>query len=186
MLRKITSLVALGASFTLAFELAASSAAKAARITYDFQAIPESGPLQSNTAAGFFSYDDETTPTVDPFFGTFFSVSELQFDFLGMTYTQADATAPIEVAFGPTTGTASSNLLGLSYFTPQLFVQPGFASASAPDHGFTYDVGGMQGTGSISYTLRQDPQDPQAVPGPSLVFGLGGLALASWRKRARV
>ncbi len=183
MSNKFTSLLALGAGFAIA--LAASGTAQAAQFTYDFSAKADSGPFAGEMAKGFFSFNDDEPPARTDSSSNFYSLSQAEVKYAGTTYTLADADAPIEAA----TSLADGTFLGLSYTSTTLPVSVVSGLTNANQGFFTYEAYGESGTGSFSYSLREDqppesvPESSESVPEPSVLIGLGLMSAAFLMKK---
>lgn len=169
------------ATSSLLLSLAVIDARPAEAVSFDFNGEIESGALVGETFQGSFSYDESlVTGTGDTFFQEYIPVSNLEFDFLGTTFTETDGFP--EVAFD------GNNLTGLSFNVNNAtagniqldfsFV-PGFFDIS--ESFFTYSpTNGFGGTGSVTFTQQVDV--PQSIPEPttilatSLALGIGALS----------
>ena len=165
------------ATASLAFGLALinTNPTQAATITYDLQVSIDSGPLLNETYFGSFSFDDLTLTGVGD---EFLPVTNLEFNFLGTDYTEADDAFGAEVEF------FDGDFLGLSFSTDATFsFVPGFFALD--EAFFTYDLVQGVGTGDIAYSLRPS-QPPQSTPEPNSIMsllGLGTLVASSLLKR---
>ena len=137
----------------------ASLGAQAA--TFNFSGVTDSGPNIGVAYSGSFSFADPA-----PFFNDSVDLDAFSLDFMGETYTLADAD------FTPLAWFAFGNFLGVDYFSsgpgrPEVALVAGFFDLS--EALFSYTVSGDQGLGSLAFV---------AVPEPaSLALALAGLAL---------
>lgn len=159
---KITKLTSFAiATIALGFVTINTDQATAVTLTYDITVNNLGGSLSGNEFTGNFSFDDAALVGTS---SEFISVSDLSFNFQGVTFTENDdsfANAGIEFFNG--------EFLGLSYSTDvQFSFAPGFFSSS--ESFFAYDLGsGDVGTGDITYTLRTSPNP---IPEPATIIGL--------------
>lgn len=171
------------ATSSLLLSLAIIDARPAEAVSFDFNGEIDSGVLAGETFQGSFSYDESlVTGTGDTFLQEYIPVSNLEFDFLGSTFTETNGFP--EVAFD------SNNLTGLSFNVNNAtagniqldfsFV-PGFFDIS--ESFFTYaPINGIGGTGSLTFTQQIDV--PQSVPEPTTILATGlALGLGSLLNR---
>lgn len=159
---KIKNVVSLFLGFsTMGMILTNGEKIEAATITYDITVDNFDGSLSGETFTGSFSFDDSSLTGTG---SEFVSVFDLSFDFLGVTYTEAD---DISLS-GAGAEFDNGNFLGLSYSTNVEFsFVPGFFSVD--ESFFAYDFGqGDNGSGEVTYTLNNSTP----VPEPATILGL--------------
>lgn len=154
--------------------LAALPAANAAIQNYNFSGTLGSGVYAGQSFSGSFSFDDVGLSGFD---AEWLSVDKLTMSFLGNSYSLADATAAVEVAYN------NGAFLGLSYDTGT--IDNGFTLIPGTDHvggaflAYTTPAG-LAGEGSVAFA--------QAVPEPEsyamLLAGLGLMGMVA-RRRAK-
>jgi hypothetical protein len=169
------------ASLGLIFAMVNASPAQAATITYDFEVSIDSGLLLNEIYSGFFSFDNSTLSGVGE---EYLSVSDLEFNFLGFDYTEADDSS----FFGSEVAFFDGDFLGLSFSTDTSFsFIPGFFAVD--EAYFAYDVTNVgAGAGNITYSLRAS-QPSKSTPEPTsliTLLGLGTLAVGSQLKRKQL
>ncbi|MDJ0797380.1 MAG: PEP-CTERM sorting domain-containing protein [Calothrix sp. MO_167.B12] len=168
------------ASLALTFSVVDLRPAEA--VNFNFSGEIDSGALSGEKFQGSFSYEESlVTGTGNFFFQEYIPVSNLQFDFLGETFTEAD-----DIYGGPEVAFVANNLMGLSYNinnatagTIQFnfsFV-PGFTDISQSY--FTYaSTNATGGTGSVTFTKQVNGTpvpEPFTILGTAVVLGFGVL-----------
>jgi hypothetical protein len=170
------------ATSSLILSIAIIDARPAEAVDFKFNGEVNSGALAGEEFNGSFNYDESLlTGTGDFFIPEYIEVSNLEFDFLDSTFTQADGIP--EVAFD------GNNLMGLSFNVNNAtagniqldfsFI-PGFTDIS--ESFFTYaPTTGTGGTGFVTFTEQIDL--PQPVPEPTTILGTIALGLGSLLKK---
>jgi hypothetical protein len=147
----------------------------AAIVGYDFSGTIDSGSLVGETYSGSLSFDNFS---LTGFGFEELSVANVQFDFLGFTYTASEALAPPTVEF------LDGSFLGLSFsvdsFDPSFSLTPGFFDVS--EAFFAYSpTSGDAGFGDVQYTL---------VPESSFTLGLLTLSVltmaSSFKSKSKI
>jgi hypothetical protein len=156
--------------------LAGIPAAQAATQTWNFSGTLDSGHYSGQSFGGSFSFDDAA---LTGFADEWLTVGSLSLNFLGNSYTQADAA----VGSTPEVSFYDGVFLGLSYSAGTsgdgFTFTPGYSS---PAEAFVaYDTpAGFSGAGSLSYA--------QPVPEPEtyamLLAGLGLLGMLGRRRKS--
>ena len=122
-MRVYQKLAVAAAGLSLSFTTVKAIPAQAALLKYDFTVnIPEIPslvqPLAGSAGSVFFTYDDTATPVFDPFGSSFVGVIDLEFNFLGNTFTASDnvgvASGISDIPF-PSVGFKDGVLQGLNY-----------------------------------------------------------------------
>ena len=151
----------------------AASPVSAAGITYDFEVLPDSGPLAGDRYTGSFSYDDSLLSNA----GTeFLLVDTFSFSFLGQDYDETTGPFATEVLF------TDGDFLGLNYAASDFSFIPGFFDSSEAFFAYQTDAG--VGAADVVYTLRQPEQ---SVPEPTSAIALilaGALGTAALKQQA--
>lgn len=154
--------------------LLGSSAANAATLSFSLNGTLDSGVFNGQSFTGAFSVNDATLTGIGP---EWLEVVSLSLDFLGNSYTLADATALSEASF------LDGALLGLAYdvSTPALMFTfvPGITDIS--EAFVAYDTtAGTSGFGSVSFV-------PISEPGAValMLIGLGLAALGTFGQARR-
>jgi len=152
---------------SIAFSIAALDINPAQAANLNFMVTPDSGPLAGETYSGSFSYNDaDVTGSGEEFI----AVTDLDFNFLGVDYTETDGTAP-EVLFD------NGNFMGLLFSTDtfSFIVDVDYFEPSESEAYFAYEIAAVSGAADITY------KDPTTVPEPSALLGLsllsGGMLL---------
>lgn len=168
------------ATSSLILSIAIIDARPAEAVDFKFNGEVDSGVLAGEEFQGSFSYDESlVTGTGDFLFQEYIPVSNLEFDFLSSTFTEADGIP--EVAFD------GNNLMGLSFNVNNASADniqldfsfiPGFTDIS--ESYFTYSpTTGTGGTGFVTFTEQIDvPQpvpEPTTILGTTIALGLGSL-----------
>jgi hypothetical protein len=137
--------------------LLGSTVPSQANTVYRFTGAIESGSLLGETYTGTVHFD---TSSLTGFGPEILPALDLQFQFLGQTYTEADASS------SPTGDFFNLGFLGLNFsvdsFEPMFFLSAGFFDVNEAFFGYI-PTSGNAGFGSVQYTL---------VPESSQVFGL--------------
>ena len=166
---------------SLLISIAIVDARPAEAVDFKFNGEVDSGALAGEKFNGSFSYDESlVTGTGDFFSQEYITVSNIEFNFLNSTFTEANGIP--EVAFD------GNNLMGLSFNVNNAtagniqldfsFV-PGFTDIS--ESYFTYSpTTGNGGTGFVTFTEQIDvPQpipEPTTILGTTLALGLGSVS----------
>lgn len=151
-------------STIISFAVINTNFVNAASIIYDFEVNNLDGSLAGETFSGFFEFDDSGLTGMGD---ESLSVSQINFDFLGVNYTETDGFS-VAVFF-------DGEFLGLDFTTDVefSFVQGLFDVGEAF---FAYNIPELgDGAGDITYTLR--PEAPTSVPEPTAIFGLLALGV---------
>lgn len=163
------------AGVALSFATIEANSAQAAIITYDFTVDVTTGSLTDTQYQGFFSYDDSTlTASGVESVGIAEGLS-ISFDFLGVTYTEADDDL---VDFGfPLVEFNQGSLVGLQYTVSNNAIFSIFGDnpnglGGGDQFNYIDETSFEVGNGSVTYSLRPASV---SVPEPSAVFGLGVL-----------
>ncbi|MEQ8753844.1 MAG: PEP-CTERM sorting domain-containing protein [Coleofasciculus sp. G1-WW12-02] len=172
------------AGLALSFAAIEANSAQAAIITYDFTVDVTTGLLTDTQYQGFFSYDDSTlTGSGVESVGIAEGLS-ISFDFLGVTYTEADDNL---VDFGfPFVEFNQGSLVGLQYTVSNgaifsIFGDNPTGLGGGDEFNYIDETSFEVGNGNVTYSLRP----PSAsVPEPSAVLGLGILGFG-WLVRTK-
>lgn len=177
------------ATASLVLSLALVDARPAEAVNFNFEGEIDSGALSGERFQGSFSYDESlVSGTGDFFFQEYIPVANLEFDFLGSTFTESN-----DVYGGPEVAFIGNDLAGLSFNvnnatagSVQLnfsFV-PGFTDIS--ESYFTYAPTNANG-GAGSVTFAQQDNVPQPVPEPVTILGAAfALGVAALSKKENV
>lgn len=173
-----TKLTIATVSAALSFTTIEAKPIQAATITYDFDVYLTSGPQTGNTYAGSFNYNNSTlTGTGLETVGVSQGLS-VSFDYLGVTYTEADdlKLSPFSddprrrVDPGPLVSLSDGDLLGLDF----IFSKDGVPTRIS-DSRFNEQSASTRfvNSGIVTYALR----DSEPVPEPGSALGLGVLGI---------
>lgn len=159
------SVAVVTSSLALSFTVSQLNPAQAATVIYNLTGTIEEGLLEGESFSGTFSFDDASLEGSDY---EIFKISDLKFNFLGSTFTAADA----EPDSDPTVEFSDGNFLGLTFSVPtlnaELYLVPG--SSDATDAIFAYIGTEDAGFGSIEYTVVPEPF---TLLGTSTALGFG-------------
>jgi hypothetical protein len=201
---RISQALTLAAGAALSFVVIEASPARADLVRYDFTVeilpVPDLfQPLLGTRGTGFFSYDDEAPPIFDAFGVEYVGVNEIEFNFLGTTYTASDdvglAGGPSGIPY-PSVALVDGVFTGLNYVvtspssaeagflfnasggaTPPFFAGRGaiatrdFISNPVSAAGLSSGGEGLS-EGQVTYTLAQSVPEPSPIGGTLLVLGL--------------
>ena len=143
------------ATASVALSVAALDINPAAAATFDFEVTPDFGPLVGDTYSGSLSYDETDITGIGE---EFLAVTDLDFNFLGVDYSETDGLADPEVVF------FDGDFLGLSFSGDEFSFIAGFFDIS--EAYLAYDLEAGSGTADVTYTPSEK------VPEPSSVLGL--------------
>ncbi|HAX78552.1 MAG TPA: hypothetical protein DCY88_22645 [Cyanobacteria bacterium UBA11372] len=182
--------------------------ANAALIKYNFNVeilpipnVPQ--PLLGSRGTGFFTYDNAAAPVVVPLGISYFAVNQLEFNFLGTTYTASDDVGVVSEIPGirfPSVVLRNNVFEGLSYvvdsktntdvgfyFAPTGVNTSIFVAGRGAKAGREFTTSFLSSSllstgeglseGEVTYSLVQ------SVPEPGLVFGLSVLGLGFLLKK---
>ena len=153
----------------------ASLGAQAA--TFNFSGVTDSGPNIGVAYSGSFSFADPA-----PFFNDSVDLDAFSLDFMGETYTLADAD------FTPLAWFGFGDFLGVDYFSsgpgrPEVALLAGFSDVSEALFSYTVNSatgGPQQGLGSLAFVAVPEPASlALALAGLALMGGLGARAKRS-------
>lgn len=170
-------------SSLLVAALLAAGSANAIPVTYDFTLTALTGPLEGESASGYFTYDDAVVGPGHNY-NAYFSDFSLVWD--SVAYDESTV-RPASLSI-TSTGVLTNALFGSScspYYCEVFEGRSNFVAAAALDNPFftylTADV--ARGSGSLSWTRRAESV-PE--PGTLALFGiaLASVGLAQRRKRA--
>ena len=160
----------------LAALLAVLPVAQAATHSYSFSGSMDSGVFDGSSFSGNFSFDDTTGEADSDWLDVlWYKVSSINFSFLDINYSKANAAPAPEVAFhnGELLGLSASFLAG----DPQLTFVAAYPGSVEPAF-LAYDTTvGFSGAGTVMYLPVPEP-DPSSM----LLAGLGLLGVLVSRR----
>lgn len=146
---------------------------EAATITYNFEVTVTSGPLDGESYFGSLTYDNSTLTNTGQEFLEIPELSMVEFNFMGMDYTEADDPNAAVKFF-------NGDFLGLDFVIPDpdFSIVPGIIDLSGSR--FNYTIPDGSGSGSVDYAII--PEGPSTLA--SLFLTVAGMGLIVKRRKS--